>query len=211
MTTRRTVKQRMMNIIIEEMETMLFDDNPPDCAPSIDEVAFRITTKELKPSAHAMAHSILLDEYTELTGRYYRECCKHIGNEYEINYHPVTKAFFDDGEPEPTTEEQARRYLAMFANGRNRASHGARFLLEQDAANPDLMHSVYMKQRCNTSDANHNKVATLLGQAEVAGHIQIKGNIPKQLPPTDIAIIEEEEEEDDIVTEENSNEQRKYK
>lgn len=153
---RITKKYRTLNAITSVIEEMVLGEN--DCCPSIGRVVDSLVDDNLSENADPAIRTLVMDEIANDVTRYFPEACAQVSQENEdIPYHFVNNAFYKAVKSNtyrtPETPEAARKFVAMFANGRGNKTAGVRFLNDYKEAAGDHLYAVYNERLCEVSAA----------------------------------------------------------
>ena len=188
---RVTKKSRMLDAITDSMLELIVEQD--DCCPSIGRISNMIADENLSEDANSAIRTLVLDEVTNDVTRYFQECCRIVSKRLgDVPYHFVTNKFYSKRYREPTNEAEARKYLAMFANGRGRNIEGARFLNSYQESKSDPMYAVYIKQRAEIDAKKTRRTAKLV--ANGFNHGALTNNDVEALPPSVKDELEDDED-----------------
>ena len=167
--TRITKKYRIMVTITEAIEEVVI--NQEDCCPSISSISNAIVEDSLTKNASSVIRSMLLDEVTNDVTKYWQEACKIVAAENQhIPFHYVTSKWYGKKRRTPETEEEAKKYVAMFGSG---GIAGVRFLNDYEEASTDHCYAVFIQSLAENCEQQVKRIAQRFNDGIKSGAINV--------------------------------------
>ncbi|RLB97844.1 MAG: hypothetical protein DRH90_22755 [Deltaproteobacteria bacterium] len=119
-----------------------------DAAPKKAEIVARYIFDVLGSDTDRVAVDILSSEMSNMLDCYFSEVCRAAADVLQLEYHYTSKAWFAARKRLPQDEQDAKRFVVVFGNGRTGKAQGVRFVSPDDEPDPMLL--VALEKSCHT-------------------------------------------------------------